>query len=369
MKKVDVDFYKILFLLGTFLIEFALFTQNISFFANSTTYLMRLGLIVLAIDTFFTLFSLKISYKNWLLILILFTVAFFSFLITKNNILIMLFLFLIPAIKFKFSDIVKWDLIFKVLLGIFIYLCYSRGYALVNVFIRFGELRYSFGFKHPNTFGYYILMLFMEFTYLRFNKFNKMNLICLIALAFISFYLIEFSSSRTSEFCLIIFVLLYIIMYIKYKFFNKRMINKLLYFLFPFFTILSILLVVLFSKGNSVAYNIDSLLTGRIKLFSYYWSNYPITLLGNNVNYIDTLDNIYVMLLVNFGIVGWILYLYIYNRIFKSAANNNDNIMIIIYIVFLIYGFMEWYTIRPVINIFLIYFMTSLLNGGKHDED
>jgi len=62
------------------------------------------------------------------------------------------------------------------------------------------------------------------------------------------------------------------------------------------------------------------------------------------------------------------VYFLIFKTIFKNAYLNNDKKIIIIFILLLIYGLMEWYIIRPGLNIFLLYFSTQLQKKVKEEE-
>ena len=66
-------------------------------------------------------------------------------------------------------------------------------------------------------------------------------------------------------------------------------------------------------------------------------------------------------IILNFGLLVWVLYIYIYSSIVSYANKKQDNIIKMIVFIFLIYGIMEWYIIRPALNIFLLYFSTSML--------
>ena len=138
--------------------------------------------------------------------------------------------------------------------------------------------------------------------------------------------------------------------------------------IFVILTLISFYITYKYMNGNNLAIILDNLFSERIYLQSLFLNLYKVTIFGNEIVYFDTLDNVYMRVLLNFGIIVWGLYLFIYHSIVKSALEKKDIVMLIIVFVFMIYGLMEWYIIRPGLNIFLIYFSSYLYNARNKKE-
>lgn len=366
MKKEGLNLTKVLLLAAIFLIEFATYTKNITFVTDYSQKLINISIAILFINSIIILLNLKTKIKNWFLYFILISISIFSYVKTNDSLLLQLCLVTLCSLKVDFDDIVKKDIYFKIFLFIFIFASYLGGYVETQVFIRDGVLRYALGFNQPNAFGFFLLSLFLEYVYLKRNKIKLAH----IVIAFIPvFYLINLAKSRAAQISICLFMLIYCISYIKKRIklrnnsFSTKKKNpiKIAAPLFLILTVLSFYITYSYLGGSSFAKIIDELLSERIYLQSIFVQLYDITLIGNEINYFDTLDNAYMRIILNFGLIVWILYVYIYNSIASHAIRKNDNIIMMIVFVFLIYGLMEWYIIRPALNIFLIYFSTSML--------
>ena len=108
--------------------------------------------------------------------------------------------------------------------------------------------------------------------------------------------------------------------------------------MFLLFTICSILLAVFF--GDNRTNIISRLLSGRPFFWDYYIENGTMfTFLGNNRVSNMFLDNFYLYLLVQLGIIGYLIYFVIYYSSLKKLSKNYK--YLIIATVFLIYGLFE----------------------------
>ena len=368
MKRIKFDLTKILFYISLFLIEFAIYTKNVTFVTNHSQMIINIAQAFLIFDSILKIIKLKLNYKSCLLYFLLLAIAIFSFLKTDDGLLFQLALLLFCSLDLKFDDILKKDIKIKFIIFIFIYICYLTKNVETLLFTRDGQIRYAFGFNQPNAFGFFVLSLFLEYVYVKKLKITKVIILFLITMYFISL-----ASSRGSQVTCIIFMVLYIINWIKQKKFkidsNTKILNLVSKCLFIVLTIMSFYVTIRYIKGDSFARKLDDILSERLYLQSIFYESYDINLFGNDINYFDTLDNAYIRAILNFGIVGWVLYVYLYDRMISIADKKKDNIISIIIFSLLAYGVMEWYILRPAINIFLFYFSTSLINEKPKRSD
>ncbi len=368
MKKNTLNINKLSLLIALFMIEFATFTKNIVFITNYSQVIINIAIGILLINSFLILCKMKADLKKWIIYSIIIIISFISYIHTKDGILIQLSLILICSINIDFDDIVKKDVYFKMFLFIFILLAYFLGAVNTAVFWRENKIRYALGFNQPNTLGYFLISWFFEYCYLQRNKIKWTSV---VTLSLFIYALLSLAESRTAELVLILFLILYSVYYLKNKKKKEsKIINKYVAIIaFILFTILSFYVTYEFANGNSVAKQIDSFLSGRLYWQNTFLNQYNINLLGNNIDYFYTLDNAYIRTILNFGWIVWVTYAFVFNKIVSYAVKRKEYMIVIITLVLLVYGLMEWYVIRPVLNIFLIYFTLTLSGNVKGEEE
>ncbi len=366
---------EVLFYIGIFLIQFAIFAQNTYHFSKYINICNTLAIAILFFDSILVLIKLKATKKSWLLVIILIGLSFCCYIKTEDSLLLILCFTSISALHLNFKRVVKVDVIFKIALFIFIYFAFSTGHVNKVHFIREGVIRIAYGFNHPNTFGYFLLITFFEIVYLISEKINFKKILIIFLLSGVVFYFTDKAGSRTSMQCLTIFLVLLVIKYVfdKLDKYRKKKLEKnniVLYLLFIIFTLASFGCTIMYKNNNDLMMQINELLSDRLYLQSMFVSLYDINLLGNKIEYFSTLDNSYMRVVLNYGIFGWVLFNYIFNLNFKySNKDKNYSYLTIIFFVLLIYGVMEFYIIRPALNIFLVYFATKILTDERKKMD
>lgn len=371
MKNRKINIYNFNFLLSIFLIQFATYTKNISFLSSYSSILINFSLIILFFHVMNVLFSIRISKKKWMMFILVLLVCVSSYYITKDSLLLQFYLIFLGALKIDFKNVMKKDLIFKLILFAFILLCDYYGYSEITRFIRNGEVRYSLGFIHPNTLGYFILITYFEIIYL-FN--NKIKLLTFIILSIFCELLLIIPQSRAAQLAIMIFTTISLIWLLSNKLKIKSINNTKKYSfvfknLFLILLIISLIATFLYSKKNIFAIQLNSLFSNRLYLQSLYFDIYDISLFGHYIdyfsiidNYFATLDNVYIRLILNFGVFGYFVMYLLFNKTIHYSIRVNDKLLVIILTVFLVYGLMEYNFIKPSLNIFLLY-LPSLYNN------
>lgn len=368
-KKINIDNF--LFLFAFFLIEFSVFATNIVYINKLSKLITDISLGIFLIDAIIVSMKLKFNYRKLFLIFCLIASSFFIYIQTDDSLILQLCLTLVCSLNKKFDEIVKKDLIFKVFVFLAIFMAYCTGNVRNDYFVRAGEIRNALGFRHPNSLGFFIMMSYFEFIYLYRNKLRYLTV---VIIGIISFILISIANSRSAEISIIIFIILFTIFYILNKIKknkNKKInwTNILIQNLFPLFIIISFIITNMYDDRVKWVHDLDKLFSGRVYIQSLYLKSYKISFLGNAIDYFMTLDNAYLRCILSLGIIGTLIYLYIYNRVIFWAQKNKDNLLKIIILVLLVYGMMEWYIIRPTLNVFLIYASTYFLSKTKNKEN
>ena len=366
-------FNEYILMISIFLIEFAIYTKNLINITNYSQQIINVALILLLGLSILKLIIIRVNLKKWIIFLILIFLSSISLLITKESLILQLCLLLICSYNIDFKKIVKSDFIFKLFLLILILVFYKSNNVLIPYFMRNGVIRYSYGFNQPNVFAAYLLSMFFEFLYI-YGK-NK-SFYLKTFLFIVTFYFISAAKSRAAQLVIIIFYIMYTITLVREKFEIKSLVKKvntkkvvfLTLCIFSLLTCISFMVTKDYLAGKNYAIVLDEFLSERILLQSKFSMLYDVKIFGNEIDYFDTLDNAYMRLILNFGIIVWAVYAILYSVIFAKTKKVNDKLVLLIFYCFIIYGLMEWYILRPALNIFILYASSKVLDNNMEGD-
>lgn len=281
-------------------------------------------------------------------------IAVYSYFITNDSIMLLLLLFIYAAKNICLENFMKIDVKLKI-----VFLCLNIFFVcmgLVENIINYrpdGSIRRTFGFASANSFGGVILSICLELVYINRNRLNNLTYLKIILVTLLLFI---FCDSRSSEISLILLCVLLVF----YK--KKIYLKKILPYLMIIFTILTFLLVYLYGIGNGVAIYLDELFSTRIMIIYNFLNDYNIGLWGNHIispdiwiGYITTLDNVYAYLIINQGIILYIIIIVINFILMKRTIKDKNNILVAILIVTSIYGLMERTILFIPFNVFMLF--------------
>lgn len=304
--------------------------------------------------------NLKILKKELIRISIFLCIALFFVIFQQDVNFLISLIFAIIIMKNQDKDFIKIFFFSSIILYLFTIVLYLLEVRPDNVMIRYVEgiiqKRYSLGFSHPNEVFLFYLPIVLSGYYLFSNK-KIYYIIMLLA----SCILYKLSLCRTGFYTVLIFLILSKIYPIKKIAKSNIFVIKNIIFIF---TIISLLVAYLF--GNELNNTISSLLSGRPYYWNYYLNhNLMFTLLGKNKVEGYYLDNFYIYLLVQLGIIGT----YIYHKINKKSIEKmiTNRKYIIILLTFLIYGLTEANVIIGSINFIFAIQLKSLLVYEKEE--
>lgn len=326
----------------------------------------------------------KYSVKTILLIGISILIIGISWQVSNSNTLIVLLLFIVASKSINFKDLVKYDIKIKIAFLLIIVLLYYLGLTENYFMYRSdGALRSSMGLSHPNTFGVYIFSICCEYIYIRYPNLKIKELILLLIATFVIDY---FSDSRGSTYSMIILILGIVFINKKHtKILEKKAIQNIILSLFIIFTILSLWTANEYSKGNEIMYKLNEILSGRIRFSSQFLNDYSAKLFGNSMELLGVkeanetgkqalvLDNAYVKLILQYGILSYLLFgLSVYIS-FRYAFKNKDYAFCIIFCIYILRGFTGNVLFSLYGNIFLLYISNYLYNkkivNGESNEN
>lgn len=309
------------------------------------------------------IFTNKITRKELIKITLLFIVGCFSTIVIDEVNIIITILASIYFLKTDDKIITKYFLLSLSSWYILVIILYSLGILDSNNLIRITQdeniIRNSLGFSHVNqTFLYFLPILFSSYILYFDNNKKKFNILFLI----LSTILFIITNSRTGFFSVLIFILVININTIKKR---RKSRCEIISFIYLLLTILSIYFVK--EYGSNGSNYINSLLSLRPYYLYYYLNNNSlISLVGGAFITNIPMDNVYIYLLLEKGIIIYLFYLFIYYFYFSKC--DYDNKIMNIIIVSLIYGLFESYIVLPSINFILIIMLIKLIKNNKKKE-
>ena len=226
---------------------------------------------------------------------------------------------------------------------------------------------YPFGFGHPNMLAAQGESIIFLYLCIHRNNLKIKHLFMSIIWVIIVYI---FARGRTALYLGIVVVGL--ITFSKNKMIRKNILRFLpmTYCIILIIMILSMLIFRKYGAESPIVKIInDSFFNGRIGLAYRSLMTYPITLFGhvidlsiwNKYQYF-VLDNGQVMVLLEYGIIGFILYFYIFQHILDNLKQNDEIILAIITIAFLIWSMFEGTMYFIGKNFTLLFFINVISN-------
>lgn len=300
-------------------------------------------LLLLMVVTFFCYAGIKFKltrfiYSIFLLILIIISVKY------GNLAVAMIPMFALSAYFIDFKKLIFtyfistfFSVLFVAILSIVKLLPYSdsiKGYIV-------------FGFKNPNTIGFYIAIMAIEVIILYFNKRRMGTLVYYLISLLLDLKLFHDS---TAVMTLLIFILLFAVYKIKESFLYSRIVKLISAFL-P--VSLSVISFEIAKKYDYSAFflKINDLLTNRAFLWHYYFVNFPPKLFMQNVNLVTygfevipgngAFDGAYISFLVYNGFILLVFFIVLLTVLLLKTLNYKQGLLYIFAVAIILSGFTE----------------------------
>ncbi len=333
----------IIFMIVSFKLLIYIINQTIS---NSSiiTYLYLLTIVILSLPF---LLKLKFDKKLFIRVAIISLISFMMFAIYKED---NIFLYTIAALittDVKKEDIVKTFFysgiiiyLFTLILGALNVLPISEVYRTID---GNSEIRTSLGFPNANAVFTYFVPIVLAGLYL-YNK----KLLYSVIMIIIATILYGSCKSRTGYYLTLIIL---IVNLLPKKIIIEKVGNK----QFVLFTIISIIIAIFF--GGSKHNVVNEILSGRPWYYLQFLKQSVFTW-GFGVNNGLILDNLYLRLLANYSIIGYLLYLYVYTK--GLSLSKDDKYLLFSSFFLLLYGVFEAVT---VINFVIVILLSNIFEG------
>ena len=232
-----------------------------------------------------------------------------------------------------------------------------------------GRVRAAFGFGHANSFSIYIFNIILMWIW---EKYDDLSWKDVFTVAVLETILFRLTDSKTSYFCVILFLLLLIL--ILYRKLPLGWVNRFAECIFPMLSLLCLVSYRLLLKGNLLIRAIDKLLTGRITLGAYALQNFGLTFMGKKINFGSitwtpewklnyfTLDCTYTSLWVN---IGWLWIIVLFVCFFLLAKKREVKVSVFI-IMWALYAISEVHGLDAYLC-FPILMISTLLNNRNEN--
>lgn len=342
----DILFY--IFFISCLIINYTFETSTIiSFDSTAIHYFLQLCSLISII---FCLLLKKTNLKTFLAIIFLNMIGVLCYISTGNTNLLFTMLAVTMLPKNSLNIVLKVIFRLKVILIVFIIILSIIG-IIPNIhmsvskysYVTFG---YTLGFTHTNILAAEVSSTMFLYMYIRKDKINKIML-CKMLLMTILLYTV--ARSRTS-----LLLCLFGILLISLQNYNitKRIIFKCLPYIYIITILIIIIDMILYARLGMNNYLVkfinDSLYNGRIGLAYRSLLVYPISFFGINLDLnvwnkyqYYALDNGQVMLFLNYGIIGFASYFWLFQRNLLIIKKSENVLAAIIMIVFIIWSSYE----------------------------
>ena len=286
------------------------------------------------------------------------------FIFTSNNFIpFKTVLLILASSDIDFDERIKFDLRMRLVFIIVLILLSQVGLvsSAAHVFKDGSNtVKYDLGFSSPNTLGLSVFIMCLEMVYLARNR--EKNLLTLVVSAVIMILVNIFTGSRTAIVAYIIFMVLVFLYKYRKNIFNKKLIRRLIVFSPLIITTILIILYFVLLNNPSARQVVDQYSSGRFTNAQMFINNFPILPFGNDISILDrTCDVTTVYTLYAFGVVGTVIYLLAFVKLFSYLYKKNNVFLILVFVAFLVYGVGEKLWLYPDYNIFMTAF--SLLFG------
>lgn len=344
--KIKEIFYYLF--IGAIILNYSLETISINNYNNS--YIHDFFLVVWLGSISMCIFFQHYSCKKLLKLSVFSVVGILCYFSSGNTNLLITVLAICMLESIDFDRLLRFIFIEKIIIFLIVVTAALIG-ILQNSSIQVMKYTYTadgmtLGYSHPNMLAAEAGSIMLLFLCIHRHHLKIKYFIFFIVLDFI---LYNISKCRTA--CLIILIAVLLLIFMK----SVRIRNifmKLLPKMYILVLLLLTILILIYAHlgwGHPISHNInDMIFNGRIGLAYTSLVTYPVSLFGTNI---DTsiwgiytyyaLDNGQVMLLLYYGIVGFLIYFLIIQENLKYIKKQNDYVLGVTFCVFLLWSMYE----------------------------
>lgn len=359
VKKTEI-LYEIMLCLAT--LDAAIYSTIISEAIKEPLHLITLLSMIILIPL--CIYEQKYTVKELFVSLGFFAFGLVSYFVSGNTDIMISLMIVILSNNIDINKIL--NLIFRVRLIVF----FSTITMALFGILEMGKIANSsaekgvlLGYGHANTFAGNVGILLFLLIAINRDRLNKRFFSMLIIVDALIFYL-----SRSRTFLVLLSLLIIILLFYKAKKISAKKIFKFTRLFLPIWVIFIFMLIFLKYRGllTLLVNLMDKMMNGRILLAIMNLKYYPITVLGQNVDYsiiarenmYYALDNGFVYVLINYGVVGLLIIVGLAQKALLECIKKKQVILCLLCFLIMIWMAYEGMMVSATANFTLIFAMT-----------
>lgn len=310
-------------------------------------------------------FFQRYSLKSLIVISCITAFVIISILISGSRFILSTWIFIVASKNINMDRLIRTARNILLVGILIVLLSFSMGLLEDVITYRGDIVRHSMGFSHPNQLGLRVFQFVICTLYLDRERLRFRNFIIIVAAA-VFCYLVPNSKSAT----MMLFLLLLLIIFYKIiRLINKNrglFYSRILIFGMITVNLMSIILSTTGLLRNEFFSRFDKIISTRFSESYRVFQLYGIKLLGNLIYVTDKerqiaqipyklwLDNSYMFMLLRYGVITFLLFSLFYLIGALYFEKNGENILVIVFFLYSIYGIMETGMFMVQHNVFLL---------------
>lgn len=299
-----------------------------------------------------------------------------------NNILFCSFFFIIAARNMSINQLIKIIFWIQVILTISMAVLSQLGFVSDWTYHLEGRNRHSLGYLYPSYISSIFFYVILAYLLIRRNRLKLVEVVIIEFLNGIIFYLTD---SKTSFFLTAIILIVFWFVKFYKKELKKNFYSIILYVVsIPVIAIVSIITCFLYSEENKVLLFINSFINNRLIMGHNALFDHGLSLFGEQIQWIgygglgylnsslqgeyNYVDCSYVKVLLDYGIIFFVLMIFGYALVSVRAINNKDRYLCLCIIFMCAYSIIEPRIIEFGFNPFVLT-LSALFGKNMREED
>lgn len=321
--------------------------SRINTFFNTSHLTFGINLLVMLGLVFFIATN-KYTFNQFVIISVGLLLGLYAFWIVKLNILLMAVMFMGAAKNVNLNRFIRADLILRTVLLCSIIFANRIGLIPSLTGLREGPItivRNTLGFGQYNITGALIMICLLEYMYLKFGRISIWGYGVIFIVIFLTLAL---TNSRGSMLASILYVCASVLTQFRFRWFQRftKWLAIHAGYIFILLTIISTITVMSFNGNNSIWQTVNRISSDRINILSQYYQQFGMPLLPQAVSTyrsagIIVMDNVYVTLAIQYGVLVLGLFTIFYYVLCQRALFRDNIEFILMLIALMIFGMIE----------------------------
>lgn len=361
----------VVFVISSIMMSYFVYSNTMDVTALKVIRYFTLGVAILKI----VIFDLRTySKRRMALTAIVLLLLLISGLVSGSRALLWTAIMIVAAYRVDFKKMLRCLFIWEIILVIVLMLLSITGVIPDRVYYRGGQaIRHSLGFKYSTYIPLFFLTLSTIYLFLRKEQIKLYECITIVAVAIMIYVITD--TRLEPALAVILTAGLFLYNRISGETY-KKMISGFAFVVVPVAVIISGFSIVLYDSNNDIWRSINGFTSGRLSLSSKVLKEYGVSVFGNNIQWVglsnvyegenvrseyNAVDNAYLRLLVQFGVVALMLFACSQANLIGLARVKADYRLQLIIALFVVFSILNPHTYELAFCPFL------LLLGGENE--